>query len=64
MNVMKCFNFGFEMPTDAVEYLLRRYPRDMHALIRLLDRLDRSTLEQQRRVTIPFIKEVMKDPAL
>lgn len=53
---------GFDIPADAVEYLLRRYPRDMHALIHLLDRLDRSTLEQQRRVTIPFIKEVMKDP--
>ncbi len=52
---------GFEMSADAIEYLLRRYPRDMHALVDLLDRLDRSTLEEQRRVTIPFIKEVLKD---
>lgn len=54
---------GFEIPADALEYLLRRYPRDMHALIGLLDRLDRSTLEQQRRVTIPFIKAVLNEPS-
>ena len=50
---------GFEIPVEVVEFLLKRYPRDMHALIDLLDRLDRLTLEEQRRVTIPFVQEVL-----
>ena len=50
---------GFEIPVEVAEFLLKRYPRDMHALIGLLDRLDRLTLEEQRRVTIPFVKEVL-----
>ena len=51
---------GFEIPGEVVEFLLRRYPRDMHALIGLLEQLDRSTLQEQRRVTIPFIKAVLE----
>ncbi|MHB8535587.1 MAG: DnaA regulatory inactivator Hda [Sulfuricaulis sp.] len=49
---------GFEMPEDVVHYILSRYPRDMHSLFDLLDRIDRASLAQQRRVTIPFLRQL------
>lgn len=50
---------GFELPRESGRYLLRRYPRDMHALFALLDRLDEASLAAQRRLTIPFIRETL-----
>jgi DnaA family protein len=49
---------GFELSDDAGLYVLKRYPRDMHALFALLDRLDRASLEAQRRITIPFLRRL------
>jgi DnaA family protein len=49
---------GFELPEDAGLYVLNRYPRDMHALFALLDRLDDATLEAQRRITVPFLRSL------
>jgi DnaA family protein len=49
---------GFEMAEDVARYVLSRYPRDLHSLFDLLDRLDRASLAQQRRVTIPFLRRL------
>jgi DnaA family protein len=49
---------GFEMPEDVASYILSRYPRDLPTLFDLLDRIDRASLTQQRRVTIPFLREL------
>ena len=51
---------GFELPADTVQYLLRRLPRDMASLCRFLDQLDEASLVAQRRLTVPFVREVMK----
>lgn len=50
---------GFELPEDTGQYLIRRVPRDMVALFRLLDKLDRASLSAQRRLTIPFVKTIL-----
>jgi DnaA family protein len=50
---------GFEISDDAASYLIRRAPRDMGSLFRILDSLDRASLAAQRRVTIPFIRELL-----
>ena len=49
---------GFELAEDVGRYVLSRYSRDTHALFDLLDRLDKGSLAEQRRVTIPFIKSL------
>lgn len=49
---------GFEMPEDVASYILSRYPRDLPSLFDLLDRIDRASLTRQRRVTIPFLREL------
>lgn len=50
---------GFELGDDVLEFVLRRVRRDMHSLVRLLDRLDASTLTQKRRVTVPFVRSIL-----
>lgn len=52
---------GFDLPAQTGRYLLRRRPRDLPALFRLLDRLDEASLASQRRLTIPFVRTVLAD---
>ncbi len=50
---------GFEFPQEAVRYLLRRGPRDMHSLISVLNGLDALSLSEQRKLTVPLVREVL-----
>lgn len=50
---------GLELPEDVISFLFRNYPRDLGYLMALLERLDRASLEDQRRITIPFVKSVL-----
>jgi DnaA-homolog protein len=50
---------GFELPDETSRWLQRRYPRDMRKLYELLDTLDEAALVAQRRITVPFIREVL-----
>ena len=50
---------GFELPDETSRWLQRRYPRDMRKLYELLDTLDEAALVAQRRLTVPFIREVL-----
>lgn len=50
---------GLELSDDVGGYLLKHYPRDMHVLFEMLDKLDHFSLAAQRRLTIPFVKEVL-----
>jgi len=49
---------GLEMTEEVASYLLTRFPRDMHSLFALLDRLDSAALAAQRRLTIPFLRSL------
>lgn len=51
---------GINLPDETASYLLRRVPRDMASLYALLDRLDLEALRAKRRLTIPFVREVLK----
>jgi DnaA-homolog protein len=50
---------GLELERGVAEYLLNRVDRDMAGLVRWLDRLDRASLAEQRRLTIPFVRELL-----
>jgi DnaA family protein len=56
---MRARRRGLEMSNDVAEYLLRRCPRDMDSLFNLLNQLDHASLVAQRRLTIPFIRELL-----
>ncbi len=51
---------GLELSPEAASYLLQHQPRDMHSLCGLLDRLDEASLAARRRLTVPFLREVLK----
>jgi DnaA family protein len=50
---------GVELPEETSRWLQRRFPRDMRKLYELLDTLDEAALVAQRRLTVPFIREVL-----
>jgi DnaA family protein len=52
---------GLELPEETARYLLRRFPRDMTSLGQLLDTIDVAALSAQRRLTVPFVREIL-DP--
>jgi DnaA-homolog protein len=51
---------GLELPEETWQWLRRRYPRDMRRMYQLLDALDEAALAAQRRLTVPFIREVLR----
>jgi len=51
---------GLELPAETWQYLRRHFRRDMRTLYELLDTLDAAALTAQRRLTVPFIREVLR----
>lgn len=54
---------GFELPPAVGRYLMQRVPRDLSSLLALLDRLDSASLSAQRRLTIPFVRDILRRAA-
>ncbi|ACS84872.1 DnaA inactivator Hda [Musicola paradisiaca] len=50
---------GFELPEDVSRFLLKRLDREMRTLFTTLDQLDRASITAQRKLTIPFVKEIL-----
>ncbi len=53
---------GLELPDETVRYLQRRYARDMSSMQALLEKLDAASLQEQRRITVPFIRRITGAP--
>lgn len=51
---------GFSLPQEVLDYLLRHWRRDLPSLMAVLDALDRITLEQQRPVTVPLLRQLLQ----
>ena len=50
---------GFQLDTAVAEYLLNHYPRDLGSLLRVLEALDRLSLETRRPITLPLVRQLM-----
>lgn len=51
---------GFDLSESVAQFLVNRSSRNMHDLHQLLNRLDDASLVAQRKITIPFVKEVLE----
>jgi DnaA family protein len=51
---------GLNLPDETARFLITRSRRDMASLYGLLDTLDREALRAQRRLTVPFVRDVLK----
>ncbi|GJL82868.1 MAG: hypothetical protein DHS20C01_25020 [marine bacterium B5-7] len=52
---------GIKISAATVEWLIRRAPRDNRSLFALLEVIDRASLDEGRRVTIPFLRTLDLD---
>lgn len=50
---------GMDVSDEVLDFLFRRYPRDLGGLLDLLDRLDRETLVRKRRLTVQLVRDVI-----
>lgn len=52
---------GLELDGAVLDWLFAHYARDLGALNTLLERLDRASLAAKRRITVPFLRQMLKD---
>jgi DnaA family protein len=52
---------GMRVADEVIGYLLTRARRDLPSLISILDQLDRASLERQRPITLPLVREILKN---
>lgn len=50
---------GLELSDEVARYVMTRADRGSGSLFALLDRLDREALVAQRRLTVPFVRDVL-----
>jgi DnaA family protein len=50
---------GIELDDAVLDWLFTRQARDLGSLTVLLDRIDSAALAAQRRVTVPFLRDLL-----
>ena len=51
---------GLQLPDPVSNYLLTRFSRDLGSQMQLLERLDRFALQEQRALTVPLVKDMLR----
>ena len=51
---------GMRLPEEIIGYLLTHVRRDLPTLAAILDALDKNSLERQRQITLPLLKDTLK----
>jgi DnaA family protein len=55
---------GLFLSDDVMDYMLARFERDLGSLVGLLNRLDQYALATQRRLTVPLVRDMLRDAEL
>ncbi len=55
---------SLNVSTDVAVYLLNRIPRNITSLKKIVDLLDHASLKEQRRVTVPLIKQLIDEKVI
>lgn len=56
---LRAQNAGLQVSTEVCEFILRRGERSVQALCQVVTRLDHASLAAKRKLTVPFVKQVM-----
>ena len=59
--IFKADQMGFEISPKAGRFLLTHYDRNLSSLWVLLTRLDKASLAAKRKLTIPFLKQNLRE---
>lgn len=54
---------GFRLDAQVADYLLNHTARDMQSLLRMLEALDRFSLETRRPITLPLLRQLLLNQA-
>lgn len=50
---------GFELPLDVGNYLIKQFSTDLQELLSVLRILEQATFVEKRRMTLPFVKQIL-----
>lgn len=50
---------GLHLEADVAQFMQQRLSREMGELVSSLNQLDKASIAQQRRLTVPFVKQVL-----
>ena len=59
--IYKANDLGFEIPVKVGRFLMNHYVRDLPSIWMLLDKVNYATLAAKRKLTIPFLKQIMSE---
>ncbi len=59
--IYKANDLGFEIPVNVGKFLMSHYARDTPSIWILLNKIDQATLAAKRKLTIPFLKQIMNE---
>ncbi|MDD5113368.1 MAG: DnaA regulatory inactivator Hda [Methylobacter sp.] len=59
--IFKADQLGFEISPKVGQFLLTHYSRDIHGLWVLLEKLDRASLAAKRKLTLPFLRQILNE---
>lgn len=51
---------GFDLPNEVGNFLVKQFSPDLQELLAVLKLLEQATLVEKRRLTLPFVKQVLK----
>ena len=57
----KAGQMGLELSPQAGRFLLTQHARDLASLWLLLDKLDKASLAAKRKLTVPFLKQILDE---
>lgn len=52
---------GVFLSDEVMDYVLRRFSRDLGSLVQLLEHIDRYALQTQRAITVPLIRSMLEN---
>ena len=56
----RALTLGLELNLDTASYMVTRLPRDLASLSLMLEKLDKACMVEQRKLTIPFLKNTLQ----
>ncbi len=59
--MFKANDLGFKIPLTVGRFLMSHYARDLPSIWQLLDKIEHATLAEKRKITIPFLKQIMSN---
>jgi len=58
---MRARHRGLSVNDDALKYLVTRLSRNSHELFKFLDHMDKASLVEKRKITIPFLQSLLQN---